>query len=295
MKTNKFWELFVFTQKEKRGILILVFILLIAIVFEILLPYLFRPSPIDFTEWEKEIDHYLAAQPQVPTGKNIFNPNEVDSLQLIAMGIPSSIASHWIHYLQKGGLFKTKEDLKKIYGMTSGLYKQLEPFLSIPEEKKTSLKLVIGSEPYTRKNIAAAQTIMTSSNRKQLDLNEADSIALEKLPGIGPVLASRIIRFRKILGGYYSVDQLRDVYGLRPEHFLAASPFLLVEEKNYRKINLNFASFSEIVHHPYIGYKSAIKITRWKDQRGRINSIDELNAVMGEDSLKKLSPYLVFD
>jgi DNA uptake protein ComE-like DNA-binding protein len=49
------------------------------------------------------------------------------------------------------------------------------------------------------------------------------------------------------------------------------------------------------VHHPYIGYKSAIEISRWKDQRGRINSVDELIAVMGEDSLKKLSPYLVFD
>lgn len=308
VELRKIQELFIFTEKEKRGIIVLLCLIFLLIVIDILLPLVNRESKYDFTA-EKEMDLYFASrkldQPQEIRNTPVFNPNEVDSIKLAGMGVPTRVAKNWCRYLEKGGIFKRKEDLKKIYGMTPELYNRLERFMSIKEFKGEGNNVKIEKireveNGFTKGGQNENSHFVTGREMPQkkeiipVNLNEADSAQLENLPGIGPVLAPRIIKFRKILGGYYSVEQLREIYGMRPENFSVVSPFLFVKEEGYQKFNINFSTLSELGHHPYIGYRTARRILDLRDKQGKFTGVIELSCLMGEDSLKKIAPYLVF-
>lgn len=305
VELRKIQELFIFTEKEKRGIIVLLCLIFLLIIIDILLPLINGESKYDFTAWEKEMDQYFASdQPQEIRNTPFFNPSEVDSIKLARMGVPTRVAKNWCRYLEKGGIFKRKEDLKKIYGMTPELYNRLERFISIKEFKDEGNKVVEKirevENGFTKGGqnenfyFVTGREIPQKKEIIPVNLNEADSAQLENLPGIGPVLAPRIIKFRKILGGYYSVEQLREIYGMRPENFLVVSPFLFVKEEGYQKFNINFSTLSELGRHPYIGYRTARRILDLRDKQGKFTGVMELSCLMGEDSLKKIAPYLVF-
>ena len=127
----------------------------------------------------------------------------------------------------------------------------------------------------------------------RMELNAADSGALDKLPGIGPAFAKRIIRYRTILGGYYSVNQLNEVYGIKPETFEKIKKFLYVDTSLIRKIDLNIADFKEINAHPYISFEQTKSIMKYRN-RHRIISLQQLEEAFAftADELMKLRPYL---
>jgi competence protein ComEA len=95
-----------------------------------------------------------------------------------------------------------------------------------------------------------------------LEINSADSSALEMLPGIGPVFANRIIKYRNLLGGYTHIEQLSEVYGLKPEFISKAVPYIKIDLNKVTKINLDSASFGTLAKHPYIGKEKAKLIFR---------------------------------
>jgi DNA uptake protein ComE-like DNA-binding protein len=291
-------ELFIFTEKEKRGIIILLCLIFLLTAADFLLPSIFGENRYDFTRWENEIDEYFASRDSIePVDTMIilnFDPNEVDSVKLISKGVSARVARNWCKYLEAGGRFKRKEDLRKIYGMTSGLYNRLETNIRIPSEQGRIIKSTFGDNKASGSLLPAEKKISGKKTYEPVNLNEADSARLENLPGIGPVLAPRIIRFRKILGGFYSVAQLKEVYGMRPENYSMVSPYLFVKEGDCQKFNINFSTLSELGHHPYIGYRTARKILDLRDKRGKFMAAGELTCLMGGDSLKKVIPYLTF-
>jgi competence protein ComEA len=303
-------ELFYFTQKERRGIIALVCLIIILLAIHIGLPYFYRNKPVDASIWENEVNQYLAKQEKVKqqaekTQFAMFDPNVVNMSELINMGLPAKVASNWIKYLEKGGRFKKKGDVSKIYGMTPVLFDQLDKYILLPEEV-TKIPVITKTLAGVRKTVIQRHDTLITAYRpstknrvvtkiETVELNTADSVELVKLPGIGPVLAPRIIRYRNLLGGYYSVNQLHEVYGLREEHFTSASPYLNIDTVHFRKFNLNFATISELGRHPYIGFKAARKIIKLRDDKGKYSSPDDLSGILSKDSLNKLIPYLTFN
>jgi competence protein ComEA len=303
MKFKAIRELFYFTQKERNGIIALLCIIFILLAINFALPYLVKNKPVDTSEWEREVKSYSDQQKQQEQQSAFkepepFDPNNIGYVELSKLGVPDKVASNWIKYLEKGGRFKEKRDVRKIYGMTEELYEQLQDFFLIPVKVKVNPDTV---KHYAVINNKAVQTKNDFDNGKSytpvaaIELNSADSSALESLPGIGPVLASRIIRYRKLLGGFYSVEQLHEVYGLREEHYAAASPYINVDAELLRGFNLNFASLQELGRHPYIGFRMARKIIKLRDERGKYASAGDLSPIMTVDSLEKLKPYLTFN
>lgn len=102
--------------------------------------------------------------------------------------------------------------------------------------------------------------------RKRILLNSCDSAMLTQLPGIGPVLASRIIKYRNLLGGYYSINQLKEVYGLKDENFEKAKSQIILDMNNISKFSLDTAGFKTMVRHPYIGKDMAWKIINFRKE-----------------------------
>ena len=72
-----------------------------------------------------------------------------------------------------------------------------------------------------------------------VELNEADTLTLKKIPGIGSTFARRIVRYRELLGGYYTVEQLAEVYGIDEERYIALYPWFRVDTTRLRPQSIN--------------------------------------------------------
>jgi DNA uptake protein ComE-like DNA-binding protein len=128
---------------------------------------------------------------------------------------------------------------------------------------------------------------------KILEINSADSLQLLDLPGIGPSFAKRIIKYRQMLGGFASTGQLREVYGMDSARLAGFIGLVRVDTSLIRKLDLNKATFKELLAHPYLEYEQVKSIVRFRDKKGTIGSPGELwEAGILADSLRKgLSHY----
>lgn len=129
----------------------------------------------------------------------------------------------------------------------------------------------------------------------KIDLNAADSLALESLPFIGPSLSSRILQYRNRLGGFHSIQQLKEVYGLDSMAFVMLQKHGRLEQP-VKPILINVCSFEELAKHPYVGYKLARIIVNYRLQHGDFNSAEDLKKihVMNAEILRKIELYLQF-
>ena len=114
------------------------------------------------------------------------------------------------------------------------------------------------------------------------------------LPGIGSKLAARIITFREKLGGFYSLDQVGETYGLPDSTFQKIKQWLKLENALVKKININTATVDEMKFHPYIKYSLANPIVAYRNEHGPFSRIEDIKKVMAvtEDVYKKIAPYL---
>jgi DNA uptake protein ComE-like DNA-binding protein len=152
------------------------------------------------------------------------------------------------------------------------------------------------------KRSGAYQQVENKNNKSykrqpQVDLNKCDSTALESLPGIGPVLAVRILKYRNLLGGYASKEQLKEVYGLPPETFELIRDRVFAIADSVRKIEINKAGFKELSGMPYLENYDVSAILRYRKLQGKIQKMEELtgNRILTEDKALKLAPYFCFE
>jgi competence ComEA-like helix-hairpin-helix protein len=114
------------------------------------------------------------------------------------------------------------------------------------------------------------------------------------LPGIGSKLANRIIRFRDKLGGFYSVEQVGETYGLPDSTFQKIKPFLILGDRPLVRININTADAATLKEHPYIGWTAARALVAYRAQHGPFSTIEDVEKVSPilADQIKRLIPYL---
>ncbi len=211
-----------------------------------------------------------------------FSPATVSRDSLIKWGVPFRVADNLVKYRNAGGRFRSKSDLRKIYGMNDSLWNYLVDYIKLPRQN-------VPSEASPEAVVSAKVSIM--------DINKADSIQLTSIRGIGPVLSSRIVRYRDLLGGFYSLEQLKEVYGL-PEpvlHSLKESVMIKADFK-YHKISLNSFDFKQLSKHPYINYDQARAIIAYRKVHGPFTEFDQLKLIhlIDDHTFNKLLPYLDF-
>ena len=139
--------------------------------------------------------------------------------------------------------------------------------------------------------------IITGRKQKPLiDLNTCDSASLESLPGIGPVLSARIIKYRKLLGGYASVNQLKEVYGLQEETFDLIAARVFADSMAVRKIKINKADYKELIRLPYFERYEVSAILKYRELKGSITGMNDLteNKLIPAEKVARIRPYLDF-
>jgi DNA uptake protein ComE-like DNA-binding protein len=152
--------------------------------------------------------------------------------------------------------------------------------------------------PFQDQPVAAAgsgQTAQVRKTVKVLDINSADSMALLDLTGIGPSYARRIIKYREMLGGFAFRGQLMEVYGMDSARLNGFAGEIRIDTSRLRKLDINRATFKELLAHPYLDYDQVKAIARFRDRRGVLVSPGELWAagVLADSLWRFLSPYLI--
>lgn len=129
-----------------------------------------------------------------------------------------------------------------------------------------------------------------------VELNTADTTTLKKVPGIGSTFARRIIKYRDLLGGFYTVNQLKEVYGINEERYPALEPWFITDTTYIRKLPVNLLPADSLRRHPYINYKQAYKIEQLRKQKRRLTGWENLQLFeeFTEADRKRLKYYLSF-
>lgn len=219
-----------------------------------------------------------------------FDPNTISSSDWKRLGLRDKTIQTIEKYLSKGGHFYKPGDLQKIYSLKTDEYKRLEPYIKIKTKISTTGERFTSSKP--KDEFQATKTYATRYS--VIDINTADTSAFISLPGIGSKLASRIVLFREKLGGFYSVDQVGETYGLPDSTFQKIKQYLKLDNLSVKKININTATIDEMNSHPYIKFSLANPIIAYRNEHGLFSKIEDIKKVMvvTEEVYKKISLYL---
>ncbi|TAF53136.1 MAG: helix-hairpin-helix domain-containing protein [Sphingobacteriia bacterium] len=187
--------------------------------------------------------------PALSAQRFYFDPNTLDSMGWVRLGLAPLPLRHLLHYRQKGGRFRQPKDLLRIWDMDPAWGQSVLSWIRLPAQTKGQLGTYRlnnenafgkpfshqGSSHYaaTGKQTATDHLLGNKSYFKKavslLGINSANQADWEALPGIGPVLARRILRFREHLGGFKSVSQIAQTYGLTDSVFQALAPRLFLD------------------------------------------------------------------
>jgi DNA uptake protein ComE-like DNA-binding protein len=129
---------------------------------------------------------------------------------------------------------------------------------------------------------------------KPIDINTADTLLWQLLPGIGPGFARRIVRFREALGGFYSIQQVAECYGLPDSTFQKIQPFLKIGDSSLKILDLNLTDEKSLATHPYIRYKLARQIVQYRSMHAGFSKVSDLRQLPLVDDIiyRKLEYYI---
>ncbi|MBA4303367.1 MAG: hypothetical protein C0424_03980 [Sphingobacteriaceae bacterium] len=211
---------------------------------------------------------------------NTANPDELKRL-----GLKEKSIAGLLRFRSKGGKVRNEADFNKLFSLSAAEKERLRPWLRFPEEA-----MQLGTRG---RDSAALDRPAISKVFVRIDLNQADSIQLLTVPGIGPAFASRIIRYRERLGGYVRLEQLLEVFGIDSAKYEALWPLLEVKSSTLRRVQPCEASEEELAAHPYVGKVLARRWAAYRLQRGCKGCTDmQKLAGLEAERWEKLLPYL---
>lgn len=305
-------EWFHFSKKTRNGTLLLLVLILLFIIIRVISPLFIKQRQYDHSEFEKEIaalkikradsvnkyrnrydDNDDVYQPysQPYENKNrraqewkgtlfYFDPNTLDAAGWQKLGVRDKTIGTIQNYLSKGGKFSKAEDIKKIWGLTEELADKLIPYIRIERQEYAAT----GKPVYEKKIYTPAA----------VDVNSADTTAFIALPGIGSKLAQRIVNFRDRLGGFHTIEQVGETFGLQDSTFQKIKSRFVLNNPSVKKLNINMATVDELKMHPYIRYTIGNAIVQYRTQHGSFRSVNDLKKIVliTEDVYNKLQPYI---
>ena len=356
-----------FTDQERRGLVVLLPLLFVVVMLAVLI--------------ERREPSVLLGTAEVEPAKEIplqpFDPNADEYEQMRSSGVPSHIAASIVRWRSYGKVYRIREDLTQVSGMTDSIYALLKPYIIIadslsprrsisaprsakpdnPSPKSVRPREATPNEPFRIDTASAAYLtrwgfslrqaevviryrdasdgirseeqlrrcyvvsdemaerllpyiifspapvpdapatqLQSSPSDSPLEINSADSAALVAINGIGAKSASEIIRYRTLLGGYHSVEQISELKVITEENFAKILQQICCDSCKISKIDINFAGPKELERHPYVSARALRRIIKQRQLKGGWSRIEELieQNILSEEEAKRLAPYLRF-
>jgi len=270
---SHFW----YNKRQRNGILFLVSLLLL---LQIILFF------VDFSTGENQQmdkEEFYAIQVKIDSLKRVnkdsityriyrFNPNFLTDFRAYQMGMSEQEIDRLLSFRKKGKYANSAREFQQVTGVGDSLLSVMSPLFKFPEWTQKN-----------KKNQSSKKTLdqtQASSHDKVKDLNHVTVEELSRLNGVSDKLAKRIIAFRNKLQGFYENDQLFEVYYLNKEiGDQILKRFQVIEKPLIQKIDINSASFKEILKTPYIDYKLTKRICNYRDENIHFNDLEELKKI----------------
>ena len=303
MMKNPFKDYFYFQKSDRRAIVALGCIAVFSVGVLMLRQ---RPSPQPSPVMGRETMRGVGNEPdglpieeEMSAGQKgsskAFDPNSVDSLTLVGFGIKPWKVKNFLHYRAAGKVFRSAEDIGNTYGWTEEDVERLAPYVRVGAayRKKKEASRDEERRTYREKTPKHVETRKFQTMTK-VDVNEADTALLRRIPGVGEKISEAIVRYRERLGGFHSVEQLREIKIVSPElleWFTVSSPSAV------QKVNLNQASFQALNSHPYISYEQTKSLLQYCRLYGDVKDEATLlsTGIFTQEELEKLRPYIAYE
>lgn len=257
-------------------------------------------SPPDTNTAENQ-ERYRANQNYYSKNKNVelaplytFDPNKIPASQWQAWGVSKKVANNIKKYIDKGGKFRKNEDVKKTYGFKNEWYERLSPYMLIEKSEENFAKIKYNPDTIKEKN----QKKKKNYTKNIFDINTADTAQLNQVKGIGEKTALSIVRYREKLGGFVSLEQLKEVFLLknRPDVLNNLLSCVTLNVENIQKLQINEIGYDLLKSHPYIPPKLARIIINYRTQHGNFSQAEDLKKIkiLADSTYQKILPYLHF-
>lgn len=277
-----------FSKKSRKAIIIFAFLLVFISFIPRVIVYFSEPQDLVIKIHERKILEELNSRKSSITKKESkykipptkFDPNYYSAEQWMNLGLSKKQANSILKFARYG--LKSNKDLQKIFVLPSELFLLIKDstFYSNNEFEKDKNKTVFVSS--------------NSITKEVININNADEKTLISLKGIGPFYAKNIIRKRDELGGFYSINQLYEVWKMDSITVSILEPQILIQEFDIQKIQLNKVTFDELKKHPYLSWNLANSIIKLRKNLGEFKSIDDIkkSVLMTNVIFEKIKPYL---
>lgn len=299
-----------FTRKERTGIIVLLLVIISATALPFLYP-LFKSKRATAAPTQDEMaalslkqkdssryvgNDYAKDHTNYPRYRNnnkmpagelfYFDPNTASAADWKRLGLRDKTIATIQNYLAKGGHFYQPADIGKIWGLHDDEVERLLPYVRIAA--------TASAEKYNRPSAFEKKENVYEKKMTTVDINSGDTAAFIALPGIGAKLAGRIVAFRDKLGGFYSVNQIAETYGLADSVFQKIKSRLMLGQAPVALLNINTATLEQLKVHPYIRYQLANAIVQYRAQHGAFAKLEDLRKIMlvTEEAYNKIAPYL---
>lgn len=276
------------SKRNRRGLFLLLLLgILVAYMPRILIGYAGEEElEISFEETvrlEEEIKEHQAIkkvkkkkirEEKFLTPKKAFNPNDYSKKDWMKLGLSEKQAAVVCRFSQRG--LSSNEDLENIFVLPKELFNKIKDSTFYPELKQ--------EKPVFEKKVI-----------ESVELNSVTREALIDLPGIGAFYADKIISYRENLGGYVSIEQLREIWKFEEYvHLEHLEQFLTVDSRIIERLDLNNSTFEQLKNHPYISYSVANSIVKMRKAHSDYYDLEELleSKLIDRELFEKIRTYL---
>ena len=288
-------SLFMFTSDQRKGIFAL---MLLIVVLQ--LAYFF----VDFSVVPKDDEQkqkWLSLQSEVDSLKNtsknksekifLFNPNFITDYKGYKLGMSVAEIDRLLEFRKTNQFVNSADEFQKVTKISDSLLNVISPLFKFPDwvnnrkEKKEY-------EKFPSKAFAKKEKIIL------IDINQATKEDLIKIYGIGEAISLRILKQKEVLGGFVSMDQMSDVWGLSPEVIENLnSHFKISSLPEFKKIDVNNASLKELSQFYYFRYALAKEIITYRSMNGNFKNVEDLTKIKGfpVEKAKTIALYLDFN
>ncbi len=317
---NIFRDFFTFNKRERNGVFILTGIICALILYLNISSRFINQEKVDFTKFDKDVQVFQASikekasssecpEKVTPKLENAFpdktkverfnfDPNNLSVGEWKRLGLNEKQIKSIKNYESKGGKFRKKEDVKKMYCIKEELYDSLEPFIhfaSAGDENRSSENTKAVFQNGKVKNAASLKTIKAEMVIL-IELNSADSSQLTTIKGIGPFYAKNIIKYRNSIGGFVSKEQLLEIWKFDQEKLDVIEKYIGIDPSKIKRININTCEVADLKN-GYIKWNVANAIVNYRKSHGKYKSVDEIKKtdLVDDETYRKIVPYLILD
>ncbi|CAA0214399.1 helix-hairpin-helix domain-containing protein [Tenacibaculum maritimum] len=275
-----------YNKRQRNGVF---FLILIIVVLEVLYFSIdFSSGKLeeidtrDLIAFQREIDSLREIEKEKRKPKRYsFNPNYITDFKAYKLGMKTEEVDRWLKFRKENQFVNSAKEFQKVTKISDSLLRELAPLFKFPDwVLRKKRRALIRSKSTALRGKRIKNYLENSVVLK--GLNDVVAMDLETVRGVERKIAERIIKYRKRLKGFTYASQLYEVWGLKKEIAdKILEVFKIVTVPSIKKVNVNTATFKEVLKNPYVNYELCKRIFAYREEVAELEKISELKNIEG--------------